>query len=60
MMKGFMSEDSLKQMSPTSMGLPGKPVKIGDTWPVKTENRFGANGQDGPKSELHLHGMGTA
>jgi hypothetical protein len=45
MMKGFMSEDSLKQMSPTSMGLPGKPVKIGDTWPVKTEIGLGPMGK---------------
>jgi hypothetical protein len=44
-MKGFMSEDSIKQMSPTSLGLPGKPVKIGDTWPVKTELNLGSIGQ---------------
>jgi len=45
MMKGFLSEDSLKQMSPTSMGLPGKPVKTGDTWPVKMEIGLGPMGK---------------
>ncbi len=45
MMKGFMSEDSIKQTPLNSMGLPGKPVKIGDTWPVKTEIAMGTMGK---------------
>ena len=45
MMKGLMSEDSLKQMSPSNMGLPGKPAKIGDTWPVKLEVGMGPMGR---------------
>ena len=44
MMKGFLSEDNLKQMSAGNMGLPDKPVKIGDTWPVKTEMSLGPMG----------------
>jgi len=45
MMKGFMSEDNLKQMFTTSMGLPDKPVKIGDNWPVKMEASLGPMGK---------------
>jgi hypothetical protein len=35
-MKGMFSEDSFKQMA-SIQGLPDHPVKIGDTWPSKTE-----------------------
>ena len=45
MMKGFLSEDNLKQMSAGNMGLPDKPVKIGDSWPVKTEMSLGPMGE---------------
>ncbi|MDB6067027.1 MAG: hypothetical protein JWR26_3235 [Pedosphaera sp.] len=44
LMKGMFTEDSLKQMGATAQGLPDKPVKVGDTWPVKTELNMGPMG----------------
>jgi hypothetical protein len=44
LMKGMFTEDSVKQMGATAQGLPDKPVKVGDTWPVKTELNMGPMG----------------
>lgn len=34
MVKGMMNEGTIKQLVDRGQGLPDKPVKIGDTWPV--------------------------
>lgn len=36
-MQGMFSEDYFKQMVDFQRGLPSKPVKVGESWPVKTE-----------------------
>jgi hypothetical protein len=45
MVKNMFNEDSLKQFGPHSQGLPGKPVKVGDTWPVKLDVGAGPLGK---------------
>lgn len=37
LMKGLLSEETIKQWVERGEGLPGKPVKVGDSWPVKIE-----------------------
>ena len=44
MIKGMFSEDTLKQFGARAQGLPEKPVKIGDTWPVHLEISAGPMG----------------
>lgn len=44
LMQGMFNEDSLKQMYAFTKMLPPKPVKIGDTWPVKIEVKAGPIG----------------
>jgi len=44
MMKGMFSEDNFKEMYSAAQGLPDKPVKIGDTWPLKLEVPLGPLG----------------
>jgi hypothetical protein len=42
--KGILTEDYLKRQGLHVQGLPAKPVKIGDTWPVQQEQPLGAMG----------------
>ncbi len=44
MIKGMFSEDNFKEMDSAAQGLPDKPVKIGDTWPIKVEMALGPLG----------------
>ena len=44
MMKSMMSEDMIKQLAMRGQGLPEKPVKIGDHWPVHLEVNAGQVG----------------
>jgi Family of unknown function (DUF6263) len=44
MMKSMFSEDSLKQYASGAQGLPDKPVKVGDTWPVHMDMNMGPMG----------------
>ncbi len=44
MIKGMFSEDNFKEMYSAAQGLPDKPVKIGDTWPLKLEVSMGPLG----------------
>lgn len=44
MIKGMFSEDHFKEMYSAAQGLPDKPVKIGDTWPLKVEMALGPLG----------------
>jgi hypothetical protein len=45
MFKGMFSEDSLKQFGPHAQGLPDKPVKPGDSWPVNIKLPAGPIGK---------------
>lgn len=51
--KSFMSEDTLKQMIAREQGLPKKPVKVGDSWPVDLDVAAG------PMGSLHMKMMYT-
>ncbi len=44
MIKGMFSEDNFKEMYSAAQGLPDKPVKIGETWPLKLEVALGPLG----------------
>jgi hypothetical protein len=44
MINGMFNEDTLKQFGAHSQGLPDKPVKIGDTWPIHLEISAGPMG----------------
>lgn len=44
-LKGMFTEDSLKQMSGLPQGIPGKPVKLGDSWPVEIKMAMGPLGK---------------
>jgi hypothetical protein len=44
MIKGLMSEDTLKQLVSRGQGLPDKPVSVGDHWPVNLEVNAGQAG----------------
>ena len=44
MIKSMMSEDMIKQLAMRGQGLPEKPVKIGDQWPVHLEVNAGQVG----------------
>lgn len=44
MIKGMFTEDNFKEMYSAGQGLPDKPVKIGDTWPLKVEMALGPLG----------------
>ena len=39
MLKGMFNDDTMKQYV-SSEGIPGKPVKVGDTWPAKIEMKL--------------------
>ena len=44
MLKGMLSEDNFKQMGALPQGLPEKPVKLGERWPVKMDVALGPLG----------------
>ncbi|HZV35840.1 MAG TPA: DUF6263 family protein [Verrucomicrobiae bacterium] len=39
LMKGLLSEETIKQWVERGEGLPDKPVKVGDSWPVTMESK---------------------
>jgi hypothetical protein len=43
-LKSLMSEESMKNMSPMMQGLPDHAVRVGDTWPSKSEVSMGGIG----------------
>jgi hypothetical protein len=45
MLQAMLSEDNIKHMGAVPEGLPDKPVKIGERWPVKQEISLGPMGK---------------
>jgi hypothetical protein len=45
LLQGMLSEDSIKHMGTVPEGLPDKPVKIGERWPLKQEFSLGQMGK---------------
>ncbi len=42
--KSMINEDTIKQLAMRGQGLPGKPVKVGDQWPVNLDVKAGPVG----------------
>jgi Family of unknown function (DUF6263) len=45
MMQSMFNEDALKRFCDFAMALPGRSVKVGDSWPVTKEVKMGAMGE---------------
>jgi hypothetical protein len=56
MIQGMFNEESLKQFGSGSMGLPGKPVKVGDTWPFEKDITAGPLGKMNMKLKFKFAG----
>lgn len=56
MLDGMLNDDMVKQMASTPAALPGKPVKVGDTWPFKQELAMGPLGKLNLNLTMRLKG----
>jgi hypothetical protein len=57
MIQGMMSEDNIKEMYSAALGLPDKPVKPGDSWPLKIEVALGPLGAVVMNSQYTFKGL---